>query len=130
MFLSIFSDELAMDVTKAVPIIKSWGMKHVDFRGRVFRKGIEMLDDKELKELRKLVDDNGMTVGCLQTSLCKVHLPDAERQKKEAEKLEGIIRAADALECRLVRSFHYWQPNRTEPERAGALAGLCPARCT
>jgi sugar phosphate isomerase/epimerase len=51
-----------------------------------------------------------MTVACLQTSLCKVHLPDAERQKKEQEKLEGIIRAADALDCRLVRSFSYWQP--------------------
>lgn len=122
MYLSIFSDELALDVDKALPIIKSWGLEHVDFRGRVFKKGIEALDAKELKELRRLVDDNGLTVGCLQTSLCKVHLPDAERRKQEAEKLEGIIRAADALDCRLVRSFHYWQPHRTEPERAGALA--------
>lgn len=122
MFLSVFSDELAMDVTKALPTIKSWGMDHVDFRGRVFRKGIEVLDDKELKELRQLVDDNGLTVGCLQTSLCKVHLPDEERRKKEAGKLEGIIRAADALDCRLVRSFHYWQPERLDSARAGALA--------
>lgn len=122
MFISIFSDELGVDVTKAVPIIKSWGVDHVDFRGRVFRKGIEGLDDKELEQLRELVDDNGMTVGCLQTSLCKVHLPDEERQRKESEKLEGIIRAADALDCRLVRSFHYWQPHSTDADRAGALA--------
>ena len=123
MFISIFSDELGLDVDKAVPIIKSWGLEHVDFRGRVFRKGIEALDDNELRELRKIVDDNGMTVGCLQTSLCKVHLPDAARQKQEAEKLEGIIRAADALDCRLVRSFHYWQPNKNnDPGRAGMLA--------
>lgn len=122
MYLSIFSDELALDVAKALPIIKSWGLEHVDFRGRVFRKGIEALDREELKALRKLVDDHGMTVGCLQTSLCKVHLPDEERRKQESLKLEGIIRAADALDCRLVRSFHYWQPGRNEPERAGALA--------
>jgi predicted dehydrogenase/sugar phosphate isomerase/epimerase len=123
MFISIFSDELGLDVDKAVPTIKSWGLDHVDFRGRVFRKGIEALDDNELKALRKIVDDNGMRVGCLQTSLCKVHLPDAERRKQEAEKLEGIIRAADALDCRLVRSFHYWQPNKNnDPGRAGMLA--------
>ena len=46
-------------------------------------------------------------------------IPGAERQQAEAAKLEGIIRAADALDCRLVRSFFYWQP---PPEQAGALA--------
>jgi sugar phosphate isomerase/epimerase len=119
MFISIFTDELGLDVTEVLPIIKSWGMSHVDFRSKVFGKGIEMLSDDELKQLRKLVDDHGMIVGCLQTSLCKVHLPDAERQKKEQEKLEGIIRAADALNCRLVRSFSYWQP---QGQDSGALA--------
>ncbi len=119
MFISVFSDELGVDVTKAVPIIRSWGVQHVDFRGLVYGKGIEALSDAQLKDLRELVDDNGMAVGCLQTSLCKVHLPDEARQKKEAEKLEGIIRAADSLDCRLVRSFHYWQPGK---DKAGALA--------
>jgi len=119
MYISIFSDELGLDVAEALPIIKSWGLKHVDFRAKVFGKGIEMLDNDERKQLRKLVDDHGMTVGCLQTSLCKVHLPDGERQKKETEKLEGIIRAADALECRLIRSFSYWQP---QVEESGTLA--------
>ncbi len=110
MFISIFTDELGLDVTEALPIIKSWGLSHVDFRSKVFGKQIHELDARELRELRKLVDDHGMTVACLQTSLCKVHLPDAERQNKEQEKLEGIIRAADALDCRLVRSFSFWQP--------------------
>lgn len=114
MFISIFTDELGLDVTEALPIIKSWGVSHVDFRAKVFGKGIEMLEDDELKQLRKLVDDHGMNVGCLQTSLCKVHLPDAKRQKSEGAKLEGIIRAADALDCRLVRTFSYWQPTGAE----------------
>jgi len=119
MFISIFTGELRLNVTEALPIIKSWGLSHVDFRSRVFGKGIETLEDDELKQLRKLVDNHGMTVGCLQTSLCKVHLPDADRQKSEEAKLEGIIRAADALDCRLVRSFSYWQP---QGEESGTLA--------
>jgi sugar phosphate isomerase/epimerase len=119
MFISIFTDELGLDVADALPVIKSWGLGHVDFRAKVFGKGIEMLDTDELRRLRQLVDDHGLTVGCLQTSLCKVHLPDAQRQKQEQEKLEGIIRAADALECRLVRSFSYWQPRG---EESGTLA--------
>lgn len=117
MYISIFSDELAMDVTKGLPIIKSWGLDAVDFRGRIFGKAIEKLNDTELKQLRTLVDENEMSVGCLQSSLAKVHWPDANRQKEEAEKLEGLIRAADALDCRLVRSFFYWQPPKEEQGR-------------
>lgn len=119
MYISVFTDELGMDALKAIPIIKSWGVDAVDFRGRVFGKGIEFLDDAELKELHKILDDNDMRVGCLQSSLAKVHLPDDERRAKEAEKLEGLIRAADALDCRLIRSFHFWQPKK---EEAGQLA--------
>ncbi len=119
MFPSIFSDELAMDIAKGLPILKSWGLEYADLRGRVFGRSAGALPAEKLPELKKLFNDHGMKLGCIQSSLAKVHLPDAERQKAEAEKLEGIIRMADALDCRLVRSFHYWQPAK---EDRGQLA--------
>ena len=119
MFLSIFTDELGLDIIKGLPILKSWGLEYGDLRGRVFGKAAEKLPPERLPDLRKLLDDYGMKVGCLQSSLAKVHLPDAARCQAEAEKLEGIIRAADALDCRLVRAFFYWQPPE---ELAGELA--------
>lgn len=115
MKISVFSDELHYDVAKALPIISSWGSKCVDFRGRVNGRGIEFQTAEELSELAALVKANNLTTAVLQTSLCKVHLPDKERQAEEMEKLEGIIRAADALDCRLVRCFNYWQPH-TAPD--------------
>lgn len=36
------------------------------------------------------------------------------------KKLEGLVRAADVLGCRLVRSFNCWQPN--DPDEKGRLA--------
>ena len=114
MFISIFTDELKLDVAEAIPIIRSWGLKHVDFRSMVFGKRIEELDTQELAELKKWVDDNGMTVGCLQTSLCKDHLPDAASRQQDVTAVENLVRAADILECRLVRSFHYWK-NYADP---------------
>ncbi len=110
MFLSIFTDELAMDVRDALPILKEWGLEYVDLRTRVLGSAIEHLTDEQLGELRGLLDGHGMKVGALQTSLAKVHLPDDDRRAAEAEKLEGIVRAADALDCPLVRAFFYWQP--------------------
>lgn len=122
MFISIFTDELKLDVAEAIPMIKSWGLEHVDFRSMVFGKEIHELDDRELRKLKKLVDDNGMTVGCLQSSLCKDHLPNAESRKHDLAKLDGIVRAADALDCRLVRSFHYWKNYVSESCNDGDLA--------
>ncbi|HCK09077.1 MAG TPA: hypothetical protein DHW45_04325 [Candidatus Latescibacteria bacterium] len=109
MQLSIFTDELGMDITKAVPIIKSWGLDTVDLRGRVYGKSFETLDDGQLSDLKTLFDDHGLKVGCLQSSLAKSHQPGPEERAPEAEKLEGIIRAAGALDCRRVRSFYFWQ---------------------
>ncbi len=119
MFPSIFTDELALDFADTLPILRSWGLEHCDLRGRVFRKAFEDLSAEELSEAKRLLDAHGLKVGCLQSSLAKVHLPEGERLKSEAAKLEGIIRAADALGCRLVRAFFFWQPPR---EMEGQLA--------
>jgi UDP-N-acetyl-2-amino-2-deoxyglucuronate dehydrogenase len=114
MYPSIFTDELKMDFAKALPIIKSWGLEAVDLRGLIFGRAFEDLSAEQLAEVKRLLDAHGLRVGCLQSSLAKVHLPGAERQRAEERKLEGVIRAADALGCRLVRAFHYWQPTGGE----------------
>lgn len=119
MFPSIFTDELGVDLAEALPVIKSWKLDHADLRGRVFGKAAEALSDAQLAEVKTLFAAHGMKVGCLQTSLAKVHLPDGERRRAEAAKLETIIRAADILDCRLIRVFHYWQPPK---DLAGQLA--------
>jgi predicted dehydrogenase/sugar phosphate isomerase/epimerase len=110
MFRSIFTDELSKDVDESLPAIKAWGSDYVDFRALVNGKPIENQSAEELKNLKALVQRTGLKVGAIQSSLCKVNLPDKERQKQELDKLEGLIRACDALGCRLVRSFNYWQP--------------------
>ena len=119
MFPSCFTDELKLDVADALPILKSWGLTHVDFRSRVFERSIHELTDEQFAELKELLGRHELKVGAIESSLAKVHMPDRERQAQEAEKLEGIIRAADALDCRLVRVFFYWQPK--EGQGAGEL---------
>ncbi len=113
MYASIFTDEVKIDdLAEALDLFHSWGMERVDLRDRVFGGPFHALDDAGFKRLRSMLDARNLQVACLESSLAKVHLPDKERQQQEAQKLEGIIRAADALDCRLVRSFFYWQPKR------------------
>lgn len=110
MKLSIFTDELGIDLQESAGTLADWGLRFVDLRNRVFGKPAERLDDGEIKQLKQLLDDHGLKVACLETSLAKVHLPDDQRRKEEQEKLENIIRVADALDCHLMRGFFFWQP--------------------
>ncbi len=114
MFKSIFTDELGLDFPKTIPYLMEWGLRYCDFRGRIFQKPIEALNEKELREVKKLLDENGLKTGCIQSSLGKVHLPSPERVEEEQKKLDGIMRASGILECDLVRSFFLWQPPAEE----------------
>ncbi|NOZ21450.1 MAG: Gfo/Idh/MocA family oxidoreductase [Planctomycetes bacterium] len=119
MRLSIFNDEIGIDITDGISHFRDWGLEWIDLRGRVMGREFCMLEDKEMDDIARLLKDHGLKVACLQSSLAKVHLPEAERLDAEKEKLEGIIRAADRFDCRLIRAFFYWQP---KAEAKGALA--------
>ncbi len=121
MYISIFSDEFYRDIYEVLPIIKEWGMTHVDFRGMINGKPIEKQTEEELIRLKEALDCYGLKAGVIQSSLCKVHLPDRARQEQEMEKLEGIIRASKILGTKLVRSFFYWQHSQDDPA-CGELA--------
>ena len=121
MYISIFSDELYKDIYNVLPIIKEWGMTHVDFRAMINGKPIEQQTDEELYALKAALDAYGIKPGVIQSSLCKVHLPNAEIQAQEMEKLEGIIRASKILGTNMVRSFFYWQHDQNDPA-CGELA--------
>ena len=121
MYISIFSDEFYKDIYEVLPIIKEWGMTHVDFRAMINGKKIEDQTEEELRALKKALDEYGLKAGVIQSSLCKVHLPGPERQAKELERLEGIIRACEILDTKLVRSFFYWQHPQDDP-KCGELA--------
>lgn len=121
MYISLFTDEFGEDIYKVLPVVAEWGMKYVDLRGLINGKTIERQTEEELLELKKALDSYGLKVGVIQSSLCKVHLPDKERVDAELEKLEGVIRASKILDCKLVRSFNFWQHKPDDPE-LGVLA--------
>lgn len=121
MYISVFTDELKKEVTEVLPRFAEWGLQYVDFRGRINGAPIEKQTKEQLKALKAQLDALGLKTGVIQSSLCKVHLPDKERVREEREKLEGIIRAADILDCRLVRTFNFWQHDQNDP-KCGELA--------
>lgn len=122
MLLSIFNEEFGIeDIYQVLPLAKKMGMDCIDFRFWVNGKDIAFQTMDELRTLKKKCDEIGLKVAVLQSSLCKVNMPDTERQKFEEDKLEGYIRAAEVLDCPNIRSFNYWQHDGGDPE-LGQLA--------
>ena len=121
MYISVFTDELHKEVTETLPIFAEWGFKYVDFRGAVNGLPIEKQTAQQLKALKNQLDSLGLKAGVIQSSLCKVHLPEKERIAEEMQKLEGIIRASEILDTKLVRSFNFWQHDQYDP-KCGELA--------
>ena len=122
MYASVFADGLKKDdVKEAFPIIKSWGMEYVDLRECINGKIIHQLTEEELLEVKAQLDALGLKVAAIESYLGKCHLPDEAQMKLEWEKLEGVIRAAKILECNLVRSFFFWQPERVAEAGYGML---------
>ena len=121
MYLSVFTDELKREVTEALPIFAEWGMTHVDFRGLIHGMPIEKQTEQQLRDLKRQLDDLGLKTGVIQSSLCKCHLPEQQRVRQELENLEGVIRAADILQCPRVRTFNFWQHAQDDPA-CGELA--------
>ena len=121
MYISVFTDELGKEVTGTLELFAKWGLKYVDFRSNVNGIAIEDQTAEQLRALKSQLDSLGLKTGVIQSSLCKIHLPDKEQRAAEEKRLEGIIRAADILDCRLVRSFNYWQHDQYDPH-CGDLA--------
>ena len=124
MYISIFSDELGLDLVQAIPYFKQWGFEYVDLRGNLFGKALDCLNKEEILEVKKVLDKNGLKTGCLESSIAKVHLPDDPDIIRDQQiKLDNILMASDILDCRLVRCFHYWQGRYTagSPKLEGEL---------
>lgn len=69
MKLSVFTDETGLDLEKAIPLIRKWGLNYVDLRSRIFQRPIEKLTDEQLADVKKLLDANGLKAACIQSSL-------------------------------------------------------------
>ena len=114
MILSIFTDETGMDLEKAIPLVKSWGLHYIDLRSRIFQRPLEKLTDRQLEEVKKLLDDNGLKVACLEDIALRSgwitpdHLRETARPMSKNQYGQYLLRIANEEEQKqkLARKHH------------------------
>jgi Xylose isomerase-like TIM barrel len=129
--ISAITDEIARSSQDAVAFIKQYGLRWVELRSLPGQKREYFtLSEAELHAEAKLLDENGIHVSFLNTSLMKVSIPGIEvvrwakdppekkagRAKAEEEKfarrmedLDKALRAAKILGVDKVRVFTGWR---------------------
>ncbi len=106
MYASMMTDELGMDLREALPIIKSWGYKYVDLRWRVFGCAMEEMPDDTAREVKRYLDENGMKVAMLHSSIGKVEKAwEKDVFEGQMEKARRIVSVAPILGANTVRMF-------------------------
>jgi sugar phosphate isomerase/epimerase len=85
MHLSIFNDEVGLDITDSISHFRDWGMEWIDLQDRVLGKEFSSQDNNEMARVAGLIKEHNLKVACLQSSLAKFHLPDSAQLELEKQ---------------------------------------------
>jgi L-ribulose-5-phosphate 3-epimerase len=130
--LSVITDELTQDVGRAMEVAsKEFGLSYVELRG-VWNKNIINLDEKEIAEMKRLLQRFSLQVTDIASPLFKTDFPGAPRSKyspekpqygadypfdKQGEVLERAGAIAKALGTNRIRCFDFWRLEDPKPYR-------------
>ena len=119
--IALFADDIDQDVTHALDVIESFGLKWVEIRSAW---GKNMIDhaDKQAREVHALITQRGMKVRCIAAPLLKCKLKGKGEVSQETfnaqtrdsiEQQLAVLRRAIELarlfDTNLVRSFSFWK---------------------
>lgn len=128
--LSAFADEISMDLTEEIRVLKDNGVGAIELR-RVWEKGVLDLTDDEVRRVRDETKAAGIGFSAVGSPIGKFPLDDDFN--KEIESVKRAIDIAHRLDCRYIRMFSYFIPKDADPaahrdqcvEQVAKLAEVC-----
>lgn len=127
MKLSIITDEVTQSFTEALDFAVSHRLQGVELRS-VEGVAIDAVKERELKEYRKRLDDQGLVTCNLAASFYKCNLEDRAAVSENLEKLRRLCEAADILGCGTIRGFAFFRADGREASYR-EIAGLFQEPC-
>ena len=102
---SAFADEASADILEQIAACKANGIDYIELRN-VNGKNISNFTVEEAKELKKLLDDNGIKVSSIGSHYGKIEITDDFEPHFEAFK--QTVEVAKALETKYIRMFSFF----------------------
>lgn len=109
MKISFITDEATQSFDAAIAFAQKYDLQGLELRS-VENTPIDRISRETLQVWKKKLDDASLCVPCLSGSFFKCDIPKTAAPVEEFEKLERLCRAADILECSLIRGFTFFAP--------------------
>lgn len=109
--LSAFTDEYSQDFRKQIEGMLKNGIRYTEIRG-VDGKNISSLSENEAKEVKKLLDENGLAVWSIGSPLGKIKL--TEDIDAHIELTKHVCELAGILGTRNIRVFSFYVPDTSD----------------
>lgn len=107
-----FADEIAPDLQTQISSVKSLGISHIEMRS-VDGDNLIFHSNDKVKEIKKNLDDNGITLSALGSPLGKIGITDSFEPHFEAFK--RAVEIAHMMETPNIRMFSFYLPQDKGP---------------
>lgn len=105
--LSAFADEISPDPREQIAVLKSCGVRYIEFRS-IFKTNVLTLSDAQIKDFKKLIDDEGIKLSAIGSPIGKVPI-DAPFEP-HLDKFKRAIELCGVLGTPNIRIFSYYPP--------------------
>jgi sugar phosphate isomerase/epimerase len=106
--LSIISDEISPQLEKQLDFLDAEEIKHIEIRS-IQKKNILDFTDKELKTLKKAIQERGLTVSAISSPIGKIKLSDD--YQAHYQRFLKTLEIAGYLETDRIRIFGFYTDN-------------------
>ncbi len=117
--LAAFADEAASDLEGQICAMKRNGLSHIELRG-VNKISCADLTAEQAKEIRKILDAEGMKVKTIGSPIGKIKITDDF--EPEMERFLRITETADIMGADKIRMFSFYRNEELEEQKAQQIA--------
>ena len=135
MEVCVFTDEVSPDFDRALELSRAAGADSVEIRGGLYGRDVTTVSTDEIFRIREALARHGLRVASIGSPFGKCFHDRPDELADHQRIFARMIELGSALDCRLIRGFGFWNPNRDDPLRRaclpayldGVVAGLAPA---
>ena len=106
--LSAFADEIDPDPLQQIDILKSCGIRHIEFRS-ILGTNVLTLSDLQIQEFKSLLDKHGFKLSAIGSPIGKIKIDDPF--EPHLEKLKRAIHLCGVFGTKNIRVFSYYPPD-------------------
>ena len=119
--LGAFSDEYSSEIVEQVKALNEYGIGYMEVRG-VNGKNVSVLDKREVKELKNVLDGSGIKASSIGSPLGKINIESD--LNAHFELANRVFETANELGAKRVRMFSFYVPNKKEEYKGKVLFSL------